>query len=149
MEPEAQTQTTEVQPDRYDWYDYEYKYLKRCIVRYGQEVRLSVQWLGDLLAVVAEPKENFIHLVRNPAECISSFGPYHASVAQWPTATWDDFNYLSAILNGQEVTLPFTAVLSYGFMQLGDCELADLVRPIHNREGAWYRERPLHISGGF
>ena len=150
-EAEAQSQTTEmqVQPDRYDWYDYHYKYLKRCIVRYGQEVRLSAQWLGHLLAVVAEPKENFIHLVRNPAECITSFGPYHVSVAQWPTATWDDFNYLSAILDGQEVTLPFTDVLSYGFMQLGDCELADLVRPIHSREDAWYRDRPLHISGGF
>ena len=111
-------------------------------------MRLSAQWLGKLLAVVAEPMDDFIHLVCNPEACIAALGSYHVSVAQWPVATWDDFNYLSAILDGQEVTLPFTQVLSYGFMQLGDCELATLVRPIHNRADAWYNDRPLHISGG-
>ena len=152
MQPQAEMEIdsqaiTEVQPDRYSWGDV--WYLKRNIVRYGQHMRLSAQWLGKLLAAVAEPMDDFIHLVRNPEACIASLGPYHVSVAQWPVATWDDFNYLSAILDGQEVTLPFTQVLNYGFMQLGDCELATLVRPIHSRADAWYNDRPLHISGGF
>ena len=120
-------------------------WLQREIEEKGQPVTLSVQWLGKLLVVACEPDSGFIHLVQNPEECIAEYGPYHVSVAHWPTANVDTYNHLYNALHGRRVTLPITAVRNQGYMILGDCEVARLVRPYHQLGS--YSDRDLHISG--
>ena len=113
----------------------------------GQPVRLSVEWLGSLLVVSTLPDAGFIHLVQNPDELVAAYGPYHVSAAHWPIADEADYAALHAALDGQRVILPIRKVNGEGCMNLGDCELADLVMPIHERPGAAYAGRDLHISG--
>ena len=120
-------------------------YRQRAIEEQGQPVTLSAQWLGKLLVVACEPDSGFIHLVQNPEERIAEYGPYHASVAHWPVANVNTYNHLYNALHGRRVTLPITAVRNQGYMILGDCEVARLVRPDH-RLGS-YSNRDLHISG--
>ena len=113
----------------------------------GQQVRLAVEWLGNLLVVATYPEHNFIHLVQNPEAIVAAYGPYHVSVAHWPIATIEDYDMLHAALDGQRVVLPISYVSGEGCMELGECQLADLVRPIHDRPGARYAGWQLHISG--
>ena len=117
------------------------------IEAHGQPVRLSVEWLGSLLVVSTFPEAGFVHLVQNPDECVAAYGPYHVSAAHWPIADEADYDALHAALDGQWVVLPIRKVRGEGCMNLGDCELADLVMPIHERPGAAYAGRDLHISG--
>ena len=117
------------------------------IEAHGQPVRLSVEWLGSLLVVSTFPEAGFVHLVQNPDECVAAYGPYHVSAAHWPIADEADYAALHAALDGQRVILPIRKVNGEGCMNLGDCELADLVMPIHERPGAAFAGRDLHISG--
>ena len=126
---------------------------KDTICRLGQPVRISVDvWPseeeGGLIVLSLTPLANFLHLVADPDACIREYGPYHVSLCQRALATEEELDKLRQELDGKETTLPIAYVSGEGCMELGACSLTKgLARELHDREGAWYRDRPMHISG--
>ena len=99
---------------------------KRAIVRDGQPVKTKILVLNStLLAVVLEPLPGFVHLVRNPQECIDAYGPYHISICQLDIVSNIEVLELEARWNDREVVLPIAEVRSEGCMYLDSCPLAD------------------------
>ena len=136
---------TEIEAERYEWEEAEIR--KHTITQQGQPVRLSVEWWGWLLVVVVEPQAGFVHLVRNWEECVAAFGEYHISVAQYPVASEADYDALHATWDGVVKQLPIAHVSSEGCMELGQCPLFNNMYQIHERDGACFAGRNLHISG--
>ena len=62
---------SDVQPVRYPYREAVRR--KRAIVEDGQPARLTVGFLGDLLALIVSPRPNFIHLVKNVDECTERY----------------------------------------------------------------------------
>ena len=126
---------------------------KDTICRLGQPVRISVDvWPseeeGGLIVLSLTPLANFLHLVADPDACIREYGPYHVSLCQRALATEEELDKLRQELDGKESTLPIAYVSGEGCMELGACSITEgLARELHDREGAWYRDRPMHISG--
>jgi hypothetical protein len=126
---------------------------KDTICRLGQPVRISVDvWPseeeGGLIVLSLTPLANFLHLVADPDACIREYGPYHVSLCQRALATEEELDKLRQELDGKETTLPIAYVSGEGCMELGACSITEgLARELHDREGAWYRDRPMHISG--
>ena len=109
-------------------------------------MELSVQWWNKLLVVVCEPLEGFTHLVANPSECIEAYGQYHISVAQWPVATEEDFEALTARWAGRRVQLDVQLVSGDACLELAPSPLVEQVRAIHERPDACYAGRSIHIA---
>ena len=125
---------------------------KDAICRTGQPVRISVdvwgQDEGGLIVLSLTPLNDFIHLVADPDACIREYGSYHVSLCQRALATEEELDKLRQELDGKESTLPIAYVSGEGCMELGACSITEgLARELHDREGAWYRDRPMHISG--
>ena len=123
---------------------------KRAIETNGQPVRTSIAVLNDrLLVIKLEALEGFVHLVQDPEACIEAFGQYHISVCQLDLITDTELAELRNIWDGMILLLPFTAVRSEGFMEIGDCALIQdpLITRLHHDPCAWYANRPLHVSG--
>jgi len=125
---------------------------KDAICRAGQPVRISVEVWGEaeggLIVLSLTPLPDFIHLVVDPVECIREYGAYHVSLCQRALATDDEMDQLRMEWDGVELVLPIAYISGEGCMELGDCPLtAGLARNLHDRPGAWYSTRPLHISG--
>ena len=99
--------------------------------------------------MVLEPLPGFLHLVKNPQECIDASGPYHLSICQLDIVSNIEALELEARWNDREVVLPIVEVRGEGCMYLDSCPLADdpLIIRLHERIGAWYAGRRLHISG--
>ena len=99
-----------------------------------------------MLVVVCEPLDRFVHLVANPEECIEAYGQYHISVAQWPIATENDFDALTARWGGRRVQLNVELVSGEACLELAPSPLVEQVRAMHERPGACYAGRSIHIS---
>ena len=82
--------------------------------RYGQPVRVYIEWWGHLLVVACEPLAGFVHIVRNVEYCVREYGQYHISVAQYPVATWEDDNNQHGAWSGAIVQLPVDYVSAKG-----------------------------------
>ena len=125
---------------------------KDAICRTGQPVRISVdvwgQDEGGLIVLSLTPLNDFIHLVADPDDCIREYGPYHVSLCQRAVATEEELDKLREEWDGVETTLPIAYVSGEGCMELDTCSITEeLAGELHYREGAWYRDRPMHISG--
>ena len=126
---------------------------RKDLIRFlGQPVSVKVEvWPGEeggLLVLALTPLEGFIHLVADPDDCISEFGPYHISICQRALVSQAELDELHAAWDGVETALPITWVYSEGYMELDTCPLTDgLVSELHYHPEAWYTDRSLHISG--
>ena len=99
-----------------------------------------------MLVVVCEPLDRFVHLVANPEECIEAYGQYHISVAQWPIATENDFDALTARWGGRRVQLNVELVSGEACFELAPSPLVEQVRAMHERPDACYAGRSINIS---
>ena len=99
-----------------------------------------------MLVVVCEPLDRFVHLVANPEECIEAYGQYHISVAQWPIATENDFDALTARGGGRRGQLNVELVSGEACLELAPSPLVEQVRAMHERPDACYAGRSIHIS---
>ena len=87
----------------------EHELRKQRILSDGQPVRLRVDWLDDLLAVVLEPEAAFVHLVTDWRASVEAFGAYHVSLAQRGVVTEQDVDELRARWDGQRLDLCSTS----------------------------------------
>jgi hypothetical protein len=125
---------------------------KDAICRLGQPVRIRVDVWGEdecgIIVLILTPLDNFVHLVADVDACIREHGPYHVSLCQRALASQSELDKLHAELDGVETTLPIAYVSGEGCMELDTCSITEgLARELHDREGAWYRDRKMHISG--
>ncbi len=127
----------------------EHELRKQRILSDGQPVRLRVDWLDDLLAVVLEPEAAFVHLVTDWRASVEAFGPYHVSLAQRGVVTEQDVDELRGRWDGQRLDLCIQFVSDHtGYMELGPIDPLLLDPTIQRLHAAgWYRDRELHISG--
>ena len=134
---------------RYSWDEH----ARRCalILADGQKGVLSLEWLGDLLALTIRPSPEWLHLVVDPDECEAEYGPYHVSIAQRELVTQGDEEVLRKRWDGAEVVLQMHSISSYsGYQELAynDPVCADdVIQRLHFHPDAWYRGRALHVSG--
>ena len=121
---------------------------KDMICWLGQPVRIDVEAWGDLVVLALTPLEGFIHLVADPEACIREFGAYHISICQRELVSQSKLDELCKTWGGLEIVIPVSHVSGEGCMEIGGT-LAEnrLIRELHHQPGAWYTERPLHISG--
>jgi hypothetical protein len=122
---------------------------KDLICWLGQPVRIDVEtWPGGLVVLTLTPLEGFIHLVADPAACIREYGSYHVSICQRELVSQSELDELCKTWGGLEIVIPVSHVSGEGCMEIGG-PLAEnrLIRELHHQPGAWYTERPLHISG--
>mgnify|MGYP006893455882 CR=1 FL=1 len=118
-------------------------------MEHGQPVALRMARLGDLLAIVLEPGNGFIHLVQDPEACVEAFGPYHISVCQMDLVADAELAGLKDRWDGIRLTLPISYVGRDGYMELADCPLTQdkTLHRLHFHPQAWYGSRAWHISG--
>ena len=121
---------------------------KDLICWLGQPVRIDVETRGGLVVLTLTPLEGFIHLVVDPAACIREYGSYHVSICQRELVSQSELDELCKTWGGLEIVIPVSHVSGEGCMEIGG-PLAEnrLIRELHYQHGAWYTERPLHISG--
>jgi len=125
---------------------------KDLICWLGQPVRIDVEtWPGQeggLVVLTLTPLEGFIHLVADPAACIREYGSYHVSTCQRELVSQSELDELCKTWGGLEIVIPVSHVSGEGCMEIGGPLAANkLIRELHHQPGAWYTERPLHISG--
>ncbi len=118
-------------------------------MEHGQPVALRMARLGDLFAIVLEPRNRFIHLVQDPEACVEAFGPYHISVCQMDLVSDAELAELKARWDGIQLTLPISCVRRDGYMELADGPLTQdqTLHRLHFHPQAWYGSRAWHISG--
>ena len=128
---------------------------KRLIKQHGQPARLDVDFLegvrpGDegILAIIVTAQDGWLHLVQDPAECISAYGPYHVSICQASLASDEDVQELRGKFAGMQLILPVGDVTSEGCLELGECAITqdETFCRLHGHTRAWYRDRSVHIS---
>ena len=126
---------------------------KCAICEHGQPVQISAEvWPGEeggLVVLSLTPLEGFIHLVTDPEACIREYGPYRVSICQKALVSDGQLTDLRKTWNGVETTLPIAWVSGEGCMEVGKCPLTEdqMIRELHGRANAWYKNRPFHISG--
>ena len=125
---------------------------KDLICWLGQPVRVDVEtWPGQeggLVVLTLTPLEGFIHLVADPEACIREFGAYHISICQRELVSQSNLDELCKTWSGLETVVQVSYVSGEGCMEIGGTLAANrLINELHYQPGAWYRERPLHISG--
>jgi hypothetical protein len=121
---------------------------KDLICWLGQPVHVNVETWGDLVVLALTPLEGFIHLVADPEACIREFGAYHISICQKELVSQSNLDELCKTWSGLETVVQVSYVSGEGCMEIGG-PLAEnrLINELHFQPGAWYMERPLHISG--
>ena len=121
---------------------------KDLICWLGQPVRVDVETWGDLVVLALTPLEGFIHLVADPEACIREFGAYHISICQRELVSQSNLDELCKTWSGLETVVQVSYVSGEGCMEIGGTLAANrLINELHYQPGAWYTERPLHISG--
>ena len=96
--------------------------------------------------MATEPLAGFPHLTVNWEACIEAYGQYHVSVARRAAVSDEEVAALRRVFHGEEMVLPVEKVRSDGFLVLGACPLYTALQPLHDRAGAGYEKRELHIS---
>ena len=90
----------------------------------------------------------FFLATRSISACIREYGSYHVSICQRGLVSQSELDELCKTWGGLEIVIPVSHVSGEDCMEIGGT-LAEnrLIRELHHQPGAWYTERPLHISG--
>ena len=123
--------------------------MREQIVEHDQSAVLNIGYLGDLLIIIVQPTDAFIHLATNVTECISSWGPYHISLCKYWQVTDDQISVLKRDWVGRRVTIKISRVSAWRNCTMvlaeDDPLVTDpLVQELHRAGPFWYRE--IHFS---
>ena len=125
---------------------------KALILERGQHVRVEVQWLGNLLALVITPLEGFTHLIHEHLveEATRRYGPYHVSLIKYRDFSAQPecaaaFEQLQAYWDGWEGWMPIAEIRSAGYLLLaGAFAACPYIELLHSR--GQYSTWGKHIS---